>query len=75
MYLSGAVGLGILVSVGVLVLVVFVVVFMRLERAPKPLEENRPPTPLGWAIPPGSAVPSGVRPATSSVAAARSDGS
>jgi len=32
MYISGAVGLGVLVSVGLLVLVVFVVVFTRLER-------------------------------------------
>jgi hypothetical protein len=62
---------GVLASVGVLILVAFVVVFMRLERAPKRIEEDRSPTPVGWPISPAAAAPSPARPITS----ARPDGS
>jgi hypothetical protein len=71
MAIPGAVGLGALVSVGVLVLVVFVVVFMRLERTPKPFEENRPPPPLGWPISPEASA--ALRPHRSSAAASLPD--
>jgi hypothetical protein len=65
MVIPNAVAYGVLASVGLLILVAFVVVFMRLERAPKRIEEmDRPPTPLGWAIPPGAVLPAGVRPVT-----------
>jgi hypothetical protein len=74
MIIPSAVAYGVLASVGLLVLVAFVFVFMRLERAPKPTEEkDRPPTPLGWALPPGAAVPSGVKPAKLRAAASRPD--
>jgi hypothetical protein len=66
MIIPGAVAYSVLVSVGLVVLVVFVVVFMRLERARKRIEEDRPPMPLGWPTIPheasaGSAAPA-VRP-------------
>ena len=55
MVIPNAVAYGVLVSVGVVILVVSLVVFMRLERAPKRIEEDRPPMPLGWpTIPPAS---------------------
>jgi len=47
MVIPNAVAYGVLVSVGVVVLVAFVVVFMRLERAQKRIEEDRPPMPVG----------------------------
>ena len=50
MVIPSAVALGVLVSVGVVVLVAFVVVFMRLEHAQKRIEEDRPPMPVGWPI-------------------------
>lgn len=55
MVIPSGVGLGVLVSVGLLVLVAFVIVFMRLVRAPKPFGEERPPMPLGWPTIPGEA--------------------
>lgn len=58
MVIPNAVAYGVLVSVGVVVLVVFLVVFMRLERAPKRIEEDRSPTPVGWAIAPEADAPS-----------------
>jgi hypothetical protein len=58
MVIPSAVAYGVLVSVGLVVLVVFLVVFMRLERAPKRIEEDRPPTPVGWAIAREAAAPS-----------------
>jgi hypothetical protein len=48
MVIPSAVAYGVLLSVGLVVLVAFLVVFMRLERAPKRIEEDRPPMPLGW---------------------------
>lgn len=65
MVIPNAVAYGVLVSVGVVVLVAFVVVFMRLERAQQRLEEDRPPMPVGWPISTAAATPSappGVRP-------------
>jgi hypothetical protein len=58
MVIPNAVAYGVLVSVGVVVLVVFLVVFMRLERVPKRIEKDRPPAPVGWAIAPEAAAPS-----------------
>ncbi len=55
MVIPNAVAYGLLACVGLLVLVVFVVVFMRLERPPKRLEEDRPPMPLGWPTIPSEA--------------------
>jgi hypothetical protein len=75
MVIPSAVAYGVLASVGLLVLVAFIVVFMRLDRAPERIEDDRPPMPLGWAIPPGAAVPSGVKPAGLPAAASRTDGS
>jgi hypothetical protein len=48
MVIPSAVAFGVLASVSLLVLVAFVIVFMRLDRAPKRIEEDRPPMPLGW---------------------------
>ena len=66
MVLPTAVAYGVLLSVGLVVLVVFLVVFMRLERAPKRIEEDRPPMPLGWPTIPHQAsaasAPPAVRP-------------
>jgi len=58
MVIPGAVAYGILVSVGVVVLMVFVAVFMRLERAQKRIDEDRPPMPVGWPISTADAAPS-----------------
>ena len=59
MVIPSAVASGVLLSIGLVVLVVFLVVFMLLARAPKPVEEDRPPMPLGWpTIPPAGAGPS-----------------
>jgi hypothetical protein len=66
MVIPAAVAYGVLGLVSLLVLVAFAVVFTRLERAPKPFGEERPPMPLGWpTIPPASpatSAPSVVRP-------------
>ena len=48
MVIPNAVAYGVLVSVGLVVLVAFLVIFMRLERAQKRIEEDRPPMPVGW---------------------------
>ena len=55
---------GVLASVGLLILLAFVVVFMRLERTPKRIEEkDRPPMPLGWpTITPAASATSPVKP-------------
>jgi len=55
---------GVLVSVGLLILLAFVVVFMRLGRPPKRIEEkDRPPMPLGWpTIPSEASATSPVKP-------------
>jgi len=58
MVIPGAVAYGILVSVGVVVLMAFVAVFMRLERAQKRIDEDRPPMPVGWPISTADAAPS-----------------
>jgi hypothetical protein len=47
MVIPNAVAYGVLVSVGLLILLAFLVVFMRPER-PKRIEEDRPPMPVGW---------------------------
>ncbi len=63
MVIPNAVAYGVLVSVGLLILLAFVVVFMRLERAPKRIEEDRPPMPLGWpTITPAASAASPVKP-------------
>ena len=63
MVIPNAVAYGVLVSVGVVVLVAFVVVFMRLERAQKRIEEDRPPMPVGWpTITPAVSATSPVKP-------------
>jgi hypothetical protein len=63
MVIPNAAAYGVLVSVGLLILLAFVVVFMRLERAPKRIEENRPPMPLGWpTITPATSATSPVKP-------------
>jgi len=63
MVIPNAVAYGVLVSVGVVVLVAFVVVFMRLERAQKRIEEDRPPMPVGWpTITPAASATSPVKP-------------
>ena len=54
---------GVLASVGLLILLAFIVIFMRLERAPKRIEEDRPPMPLGWpTITPAASAASPVKP-------------
>ena len=64
MVIPNAAAYGVLVSVGLLILLAFVVVFMRLERAPKRLEEDRPPMPVGWpTITPAASATSPVKPA------------
>ena len=66
MVIPNAVAYGVLVSVGLLILLAFVVVFMRLGRVSKRLEEDRPPMPLGWPTIPSEAsaasAPSVVKP-------------
>jgi len=61
MVIPSAVAYGVLVSVGLVVLVAFLVVFMRLERAQKRIEEDRPPMPVGWPISTADAAPSAPR--------------
>ena len=75
MVILSAAAYGVLGSVGLMILVAFVVVFMRLERAPKRIKENPPPTLVGWAIAPKGSAASPVRPVTSRAAASRPDGS
>jgi hypothetical protein len=75
MVIPAAVAYGVLGFVGLLVLVAFAVVFTRLEHPPIPFGEERQPMPLGWAIPPGAAVPSGVKPAKLRAASSRPAGS
>ena len=63
MVIPSAVAYGVLASVGLVILVAFVVVFMRLERAPKRIKEDRPPMPLGWpTITPAASATSPVKP-------------
>jgi hypothetical protein len=63
MVIPNAVAYGVLASVGLLILLAFVVVFMRLERAPKRIEEDRPPMPVGWpTITPAVSATSPVKP-------------
>jgi hypothetical protein len=63
MVIPSAVAYGVLLSVGLVVLVAFLVVFMRLERAPKRIEEDRPPMPLGWPTIPHEAFAASAPPA------------
>jgi hypothetical protein len=77
MVLPNAVAYGVLVSVGAVVLVAFLVVFMRLDRAPERLEEDRPPMPVGWPISTAQAAPAApavVRPAGLRAVEPRPDG-
>ncbi len=63
MVIPNAVAYGVLASVGLLILLAFIVIFMRLERAQKRIEEDRPPMPLGWpTIPSEVSAPSPVKP-------------
>jgi hypothetical protein len=63
MVISNAAAYGVLVSVGLLILLAFVVVFTRLGRPPKRIEENRRPMPLGWpTIPSEASAASPVKP-------------
>ncbi len=63
MVIPNAVAYGVLASVGLVILLAFVVVFMRLERAPKRIKEDRPPMPLGWpTITPAASATSPVKP-------------
>ena len=48
MVIPNAVAYGVLASVGLVILLAFVVVFMRLERTPKRIEHDRPSKPVGW---------------------------
>jgi hypothetical protein len=61
--IPNAVAYGVLVSVGLLILLAFVVVFMRLERAPKRIKGDRPSTPVGWPTASEASVASPVKPA------------
>ena len=61
MVIPGAVAYGVLLFVGLVILVVFVFVFTRLERAPKRIDEDRPPTPVGWPTAPEASAASPVR--------------
>jgi hypothetical protein len=60
MVITGAVAYGVLVSVGLVLFVVFVVGFMRLERAPTRVEQDRASIPVGWAIAPEASAASPV---------------
>ena len=64
MVIPNAVAYGVLVSVGLLILLASVFVFMRLGRPPKRIEEkDRPPLPLGWpTIAPAASATSPVKP-------------
>jgi len=75
MVIPGAVAYGVLVSVGLVVLVVFVVVFVRLERAPKRIKQDRPSMPVGWAIAPEASAASPVKLVRPRAASSRPDGS
>ena len=52
MVLPNALAYGALATAGFLILLAFVIVFWRLERAPKPTEKDRPPPPIAWPISP-----------------------
>jgi hypothetical protein len=52
MAITNALAYGALATVGFLILLAFVLVFWRLERAPKPTEKDRPPPPIGWPVSP-----------------------
>ena len=68
---SSGLAYAVLATVGFLILLASVLVFWRLERAPEPTEEDRPPLPLGWPISPeASAV---LRPGRRRAAASRPD--
>jgi hypothetical protein len=55
MVISTPVAYAILAAVGLLALVGFVIVFMRLGREPKPLgSRRRAPSPVGWPIAPAT---------------------
>ena len=58
MVIPTAVAYGVLAFVGLVVLVAFVVVFTRLERAQQRLEEDWPPMPVGWPVSTADAPPS-----------------
>jgi len=73
--IPGAVACGVLVFVGLVILAAFVVVFTRLERAPKRIQADRPPAPVGWPIVPEASAASPVRPVRSPAASSRPDGS
>lgn len=72
MVIPNAVAYGVLASIGLLVLVAFLVVFMRLERRPpKRIEHDQPARPLGWPISPEPSA--ALRPVRSRAAASRPD--
>jgi hypothetical protein len=79
MVIPSVVAFGVLASVSLLVLVAFVIVFMRLDRAPKRIEEDRSPMPLGWPTIPHQAsaasAPPAVRPVGLRAPWRRPDGS
>jgi len=73
MVIPNAAAYGVLVSVGLLILLASVFVFMRLGRPPKRIEEkDRPPMPLGWPTIPSEALPPRRR--SSPLGSARSGG-
>jgi len=70
--------IGILAAVGLVMLVIFVIVFIRLERAStlKPIrQQDRPRAPIGWPIPPRPGEPSAPSVATSAARGQRPGGS
>jgi hypothetical protein len=69
MVISTPVAYAVLAAVGLLALVGFVIVFMRLGREPKPLGSSRAPSPVGWPIQPGA--PSKAEPIEPRVASPR----
>ena len=69
MVIPNAVTYGVLASIGLLVLVAFVVAFMRLERALK--RSRRIGLRRRWVISPAAAAPSPVRPVVPRVASSR----
>jgi hypothetical protein len=73
MAIPNALAYGALATVGFLILLAFVVVFWRLERAPRRTEEDRPPPPIAWPISPEASA--ALRPGRRRAAASRPDGS
>jgi hypothetical protein len=71
MAITNALAYGALATVGFLILLAFVFVFWRLERAPRHTEEDRPPLPLGWPVSPEASA--ALRPVRRRAAASRPD--